>query len=94
MLQAFCLETFFSSFGIHLGIRVRIFTAGYPSGVPHIESEDFKSHVSFSFQYECHVSFSSRVFSTLPTTKVLEMKQDQVKAPESEGCVEMVIWNT
>lgn len=88
------LKHVFSSHGIHPGIRVRIFTAGYPSGVPHIESEDFKSHVSFSFQYECHVSFSSRVFSTLPTTKVLEMKEDQVKAPESEGCVEMVIWNT
>lgn len=62
MLQAFCLETCFSSHGIHPGIRVRIFTAGYPSGVPHIESEDFKSHVSLSFQYECPVSFSSRVF--------------------------------
>ena len=94
MRQAFCLETILSSLGIHPEIRVRIFTAGYPSGVPHIESEDFNSHVSFSFQYECHVSFSSRIFSTLPTTKVLEMKEDQVKAPESEGCVEIVIWNT
>ena len=40
----------------------------------------------------CH--FHLGFFPTLPTTKVLEMKEDQVKAPESEGCVEMVIWNT
>ena len=93
MLQAFCLETFFfQSWNPSRNSSTRI--SPYPSGVPHIESEEFNSHVSFSFQYVCHVSFSSRVFSTLPTTKVLEMKQDQVKAPESEGCVEIVIWNT
>lgn len=94
MLQAFCLETcFFQSWN-----PSRNSSENFHSWIPFRCSIYWvrrfqKSCVAFVPIWMSCVIFISGV-STLPTTKVLEMKEDQVKAPESEECVEMVIWNT